>query len=67
MKLVTARDAHQEQVIETLRTLLADAEAGEIVALTEYRTYYREVQTGCRNTYSMAGAHFVAATRLANT
>lgn len=69
LKLAPKQDAHVQQVIATLRELLAHAEAGEIVALTgiaEYRTEYREVHTGCRNVYSMAGAHFAAASKLVN-
>lgn len=64
VKLVSSRTHHQQNVIDLLTELLADAEAGEIVAFSgvaEYRTEYRDVQSGCRNPYSMAGAHFRAA------
>lgn len=64
IKLVTTRDKHQDEVVDKLRELLADAEAGEVVALcgvAEYKTHYRTVKTGMRNVYSMAGALFVAA------
>lgn len=67
VKLVTTRDQHAEATVELLRELLADAEAGLIVAFSgvaEYATHYRDVQSGCRNPYSMAGAHFRAAHRL---
>jgi len=69
VNLVTRRSEHQQQVIDHLKQLLADAEAGQIVAISgvaEYLTEYRDVHSGCRNIYSMAGAHFVAAQRLAN-
>jgi hypothetical protein len=67
LQLVTRRDQHVEQVIDQLKRLLAAAEAGDIVAISgiaEYRTRYETFESGVRNPYSMAGAHFARATQL---